>query len=53
MTAPVLIMADVNKPFILEMDALKWAIGAALMQKDNKGDLHPCGFLSHALTLTE
>ena len=46
-------MADVNKLFILETDGLKWAIGAALMQKDNNGDLHPCGFLSHTLTLTE
>jgi hypothetical protein len=46
-------MADVNKPFILETDALKWAIGATLMQKDSNGDLHPCGFLSHALTPTE
>ena len=52
-TAPVLTMADVNKPFILEMDASKWAIGATLMQKDSNGDLHPCGFLSHALTPTE
>ena len=53
MTAPVLTMADVNKLFILEMDASKWAIGAALIQKDNNRDLHPCGFLSHALTSTE
>ena len=53
MTAPVLTMADVNKLFILEMDASKWAIGAALIQKDNNRDLHPCGFLSHALTPTE
>ena len=52
-TAPVLTMADVDKPFILETDASKWAIGATLMQKDSNGDLHPCGFLSHALTPTE
>jgi hypothetical protein len=53
MTASVLTMADVNKPFILETDALKWAVGATLMQKDNNRDLHPCGFLSHTLTLTK
>ena len=52
-TAPVLTMADVNKPFILETDASTWAIGATLMQKDSNRDLHPCGFLSHALTPTE
>ena len=52
-TAPVLTMADVNKSFILETDTSKWAIGATLMQKDSNRDLHPCGFLSHALTPTE
>ena len=52
-TTPVLTMADVNKPFILETDTSKWAVGATLMQKDSNGDLHPCGFLSHALTPTE
>jgi hypothetical protein len=52
-TAPVLKMPDVNQPFILETDASKWAVGAALMQKDENGDLHPCGYLSHALTPTE
>ena len=49
-TAPVLQMPDVSKPFTLETDASKWAVGACLMQKDENGQLHPCGYLSHALT---
>ena len=46
-------MPDVTKPFILETDASKWAIGATLMQKDENDQLHPCGYLSHTLTPTE
>jgi hypothetical protein len=52
-SAPILQMPDVSKPFTLETDASKWAVGACLMQKDDNGQLHPCGFLSHALTPTE
>ena len=52
-TAPVLSMPDMTKPFILEMDASKWAIGAMLLQKQEDGQIHPCGYLSHALTQTE
>ena len=52
-TAPVLMMPNINKPFILETDASKWAVGAALMQKDENDQIHPCGYLSHALTPTE
>jgi hypothetical protein len=46
-------MLDTTKPFILEMDASKWAIGATLLQKQEDGQLHPCGYLSHTLTQTE
>ena len=52
-TAPVLMMPDITKPFILETDASKWAVGATLMQKDKNDQLHPCGYLLHALTPTE
>jgi hypothetical protein len=52
-TAPVFTMPDTTKPFILETDASKWAIGATLLQKQEDGQLHPCGYLSHALTQTE
>ena len=53
MTTPVLQMPNTSKPFILETDASKWAIGAALMQADENGQLHACGYLSHTLTPTE
>ncbi len=46
-------MPDVNLPFILQTDASDHAIGAVLMQTDENGDLHPCGYLSHALMPTE
>ena len=46
-------MPDTTKPFILETDASKWAIGATLLQKQEDGQIHPCGYLSHALTQTE
>jgi hypothetical protein len=52
-TAPVLTMPDTTKPFILETDASKWAIGATLLQKQDDEQIHPCGYLSHALTQTE
>ena len=52
-TTPVLSILDTTKPFILEMDASKWAIGATLLQKQEDGQIHPCRYLSHALTQTE
>jgi hypothetical protein len=42
-------MPDTAKPFILETDASKWAIGATLLQKQDDGQLHPCGYLSKKL----
>ena len=53
LTAAVLSMPDTTKPFILETDASKWAIGATLLQKQEDGQIHPCGYLSHALTQTK
>jgi hypothetical protein len=46
-------MPDMTKLFILETDASKWAIGATLLQKQDDGQIHPCGYLSRALTQTE
>jgi RNase H-like domain found in reverse transcriptase len=45
-------MPDVTKPFVLQMDASKWATGAVLKQANEEGKLHTCGFISHTLTPT-
>ena len=46
--APVLLMPDTAKPFVVESDASKWATGGVLRQQDDNGDWHPCGFISHS-----
>ncbi|ESK95482.1 reverse transcriptase-rnase h-integrase [Moniliophthora roreri MCA 2997] len=46
-------MPDDRKPFIIEADASKWATGAVLKQQGSDGELHPCGYISHAFTATE
>ncbi|ESK81144.1 hypothetical protein Moror_11267 [Moniliophthora roreri MCA 2997] len=50
---PILQMPDDEKPFIIEADVSKWATGAVLKQQGPDGDLHPCGYISHAFTATE
>ena len=40
----VLLQPDQKKPFEVEIDASNYAIGAVLMQKDNKGILHPVAY---------
>uniref|UniRef100_A0A0W0G3W2 Reverse transcriptase domain-containing protein n=1 Tax=Moniliophthora roreri TaxID=221103 RepID=A0A0W0G3W2_MONRR len=49
----ILQMPDDEKPFIIEADASKWATGAILKQQGSDGELHPCGYISHAFTATE
>uniref|UniRef100_A0A0W0FJQ9 Putative reverse transcriptase/ribonuclease H n=1 Tax=Moniliophthora roreri TaxID=221103 RepID=A0A0W0FJQ9_MONRR len=46
-------MPDDEKLFIIEADASKWATGAVLKQQESDGELHPCGYISHAFTSTE
>ena len=41
--ALILHLLDVHRPFIVMTDAFLLASGGVLMQKDNNGDLHPCG----------
>ncbi|ESK81775.1 hypothetical protein Moror_5377, partial [Moniliophthora roreri MCA 2997] len=53
LSEPILIMPDVDKPFIIEADASKWATGAVLRQKGTDGEWHPCGYLSKSLSPTE
>ena len=46
---PVLIQPDQTKPFEVEIDASNFAIGAVLMQRDDKEILHPVAFFSRTL----
>ena len=46
---PVLLQPDQTKPFEVEIDASNYAIGAMLMQKDEKGILHPVAYFSKSL----
>uniref|UniRef100_A0A0W0FWW9 Reverse transcriptase domain-containing protein n=1 Tax=Moniliophthora roreri TaxID=221103 RepID=A0A0W0FWW9_MONRR len=41
LSKPILVMPDVDKPFIIEADASKWAMGAVLRQKGADGEWHP------------
>ena len=47
--APVLAMANPEKPFEVETDASDYAIGGQLSQRDPEGKLHPVAFFSKAL----
>jgi len=51
--APVLLMPDSTKPFVIETDASKFATGVVIRQKDMNGDYHPCGYISHSFDATE
>ncbi|KAG1927362.1 retrotransposable element [Pimephales promelas] len=53
-TAPILIMPDITRQFIVEVDASEVGVGAVLSQRsasDNK--VHPCAFFSHRLSSAE
>ena len=50
---PVLVLLDLNKPFLLKMDASKVGLGAVLSQKHSDGHYHPVAFGSRSLTLLE
>jgi hypothetical protein len=46
---PVLIQPDQMKPFEVEVDASNYAVGAVLMQHDEKNVLHPVVFFSKTM----
>ncbi|EEB89123.1 hypothetical protein MPER_12820 [Moniliophthora perniciosa FA553] len=50
---PILIIPDLDKPFLLETDASKWASGGVLRQKGPDGEWHPCGYISHSFNQAE
>lgn len=52
-TAPVLIMPDTTKPFVLECDASLVATAAVLRQQDVNRDWHPVAYLSQSLLSAE
>ena len=49
MTAPILVFADLQKPFRLETDASKEGLGAVLLQELDDGQYHPVAFASREL----
>jgi hypothetical protein len=51
--APVLVMPNPDEPFYLETDASNYASDTVLMQKDDNGHLHPCGYLSKTFSEME
>ena len=50
---PVLMMPDQTKPFQIETDASKYAMGAVLTQLDSNGNRHPISFISKTFSPTE
>uniref|UniRef100_A0A803TEK8 Gypsy retrotransposon integrase-like protein 1 n=1 Tax=Anolis carolinensis TaxID=28377 RepID=A0A803TEK8_ANOCA len=50
---PILKHPDIQSPFIIHCDASDCAYGAVLLQKDQNGNLKPCGYLSRKFSETE
>ncbi|CAJ0947694.1 unnamed protein product [Ranitomeya imitator] len=51
-SAPVFIVTDETKPFLVEVDASSVGVGAVLSQKGEDG-VHPCAFFSKKISETE
>lgn len=49
MSRPVLRAADPNRPYLLQTDASKTAVGATLSQVDDNGDEYAIGYVSKKL----
>ena len=50
---PVLVHPDQDQPFILEVDALGYTVGAVLSQRKNDKKLHPVAYFSATLNEAE
>uniref|UniRef100_A0A803TQ72 Gypsy retrotransposon integrase-like protein 1 n=1 Tax=Anolis carolinensis TaxID=28377 RepID=A0A803TQ72_ANOCA len=50
---PILKHPDTQQPFVIQVDASDAATGAVLLQKDDKGILRPCSYLSRKFNTTE
>jgi len=51
--APVLVHADPDRQFCMETDALNYAYGAVLSQKQSDGRHHPIGFMLKSMNPAE
>ncbi len=51
--APVLLMPDNAKPFLIECDTSKYATGAVLHQRDVNGDWKTCGCISQSFNAAQ
>ena len=51
--SPMLMIARYDRPFVLFVDASNVAIGASIMQADDKGDYRPVGYFSKKLTKSQ
>ena len=49
MSAPVLAYQDLNREYLLEMDASRLGLGAMMSQRQSDGKYHPVAFGSRAL----
>ena len=49
-TAPVLMIPDINKPFLVQVDASQYAVGSCISQRDDVGLEHPVAYGSQKLT---
>jgi len=52
-TTPILAHFDPKKPVLIETDALDFALGAVLSQRNEEGRLHPVAFHSRKFQLAE
>ena len=52
-SAPILILPDPSRQFVVEVDASDVGVGAVLSQRARDGKFHPCAFFSRRLTPAE
>ena len=52
-SAPVLMVPDYSKPFVLHVDASSYAIGACVSQENSLGEEHPVAYASQKLSETQ
>ena len=51
--APVLLYYDLSKPVVLQVDAMEYGMGGALLESNDKGELQPVAFTLCTLSRTE